>query len=822
MLPGNLSSTYSRYKQDTDAIASWLATTAKRFGYVAEAQSRNARRNAARKAKKENKNTPTHTGRPTYTVALKDFSVLAKFIAQKEDPKIRVPERLAALLDRTITARQWFSKSISAFLDVTEEKLRSDDRHVFFLRTLEEVRNTLRPCYSTEHKTKTPQPKDFDDVINLFEHLELEDTSKAFDDAPDVVLPPMDGPADAVYKAEKEEEDIYECYLAFHFFIRDLNRLRTEVSRAWHGVAQGSIDVIAASICTNTAVDLARALEEDLKDLFAKGGGPCKMLEVYYYAQWVTPEMLKAPPRPLEPVNFETYDAAEALFRPAASILDAFCDLLQANPTPEMKKGFYGTYDPSSDRSKKNGEEKFLEDKILMLEALSEFFYHCRASPGPFPAEDELIISLRQVFKTKKLNMAAIFGMTLFLDIHHTLRANVDQGFTRLCMIADYVRNNITANNEFHTNLSLENWPRQNQMITQFLVEEIKAWVHDDPHRAFAVRMKRLNIPKPFQFYQCHPWFCGLLAYNILARYHEMSIIFANAWGAIMSTAHLYNAVQKEKMLKEHWKDMDAVFAMQGSRPFFVGEAPKDPDEYLKRFGMAMGMSATNLAAKSSRKSKNIVHSKRGPQSMRELAPVLRMFKERFCLPNARRDLRTEDVQKIIEQSEWSFDEDGETSPGIMFKDSGEARKRAPGPAKPIEASQLLHVLLPMLNSELVEMGFDYLALHRFCWRLLRSLRDDCRDDLIRMYGPSYVEKEEQFPFIVGYILMTASVTKQLGAGLVKQRNAEVTSAVLQKAAKTLHEMLEAGAGEIVVGKLMPHIGFSIEFQIEGAEDGAE
>jgi hypothetical protein len=36
MLPSPLADTYRRYKQDTDDIATWLATTAKRYGFSSD------------------------------------------------------------------------------------------------------------------------------------------------------------------------------------------------------------------------------------------------------------------------------------------------------------------------------------------------------------------------------------------------------------------------------------------------------------------------------------------------------------------------------------------------------------------------------------------------------------------------------------------------------------------------------------------------------------------------------------------------------------------------------------------------------------------
>lgn len=122
MLPKNLVSSYSRYKQDMDSIASWLATTAHRRGYTSEspALSKSAKKRNKKKGKtKDGGNTsqPQQThGQRTYTISIKDFTILAEFIAAQDEPRIHVPPRLAALLDRTITTRQFFSSAIGPYL----------------------------------------------------------------------------------------------------------------------------------------------------------------------------------------------------------------------------------------------------------------------------------------------------------------------------------------------------------------------------------------------------------------------------------------------------------------------------------------------------------------------------------------------------------------------------------------------------------------------------------------------------------------------------------------------------------------------------------
>jgi hypothetical protein len=654
MLPKNLSSKYSQYKNDTDSIASWLATTARECGYVSLSKSKGP--------KNKGKTPPV---RQTYTIPIKDFTTLAEFVATRTEPPVDVPPKFASLLDRAIAARQWYSGAISPYLPDDDKKLESDDKHAFFLSVLQKVRDILKFRYPKNHVNSKKAPKDMAEVLNMFENLELQEPSEMFEKAPDVAPSAPKAPK-VTYKAERVD-GLKEDFLAFYFLMSDLNALRTEVSKSWQAYQQGLMDIVVASLITNTAVDLARAMVEDLSQQFAKHGGIEKMLEAFYAAQCEeagTKESFKE--RPGDDLNFRMYDIAGVAFWPAYILLNAFCKVIEEVRIPEMKPGFYGIYDPSTDWFKKNAREKFKDDKILLLELLPEFMFLARITERT-PAEDEFTRGLRTMFKTKKVTLCLAYAATIFLDIHHILRGETDYCFQALSETMSVVLSNIENIQKFHKDLTIENWPQQNDEIMAAFVSEIKYYVHTDRYQIEAKRLKRINIPKPYYFLRNHPWSCGLLKYYIQTNFRDLSITFVNAWGSVMSCQHLYNAARNDKLLTKSWPDMDLCFAIQGPEPFFVGSPPTSPDDYLKRFILAMGGSATNFVAKNNRKKKGVKVSKRGPQSLKELAPVLSTFRARYCAETMRFELKTEDVERILEKSEWQY-EASFTSPNNALK----------------------------------------------------------------------------------------------------------------------------------------------------------
>jgi hypothetical protein len=297
-------------------------------------------------------------------------------------------------------------------------------------------------------------------------------------------------------------------------------------------------------------------------------------------------------------------------------------------------------------------------------------------------------------------------------------------------------------------------------------------------------------------------------------RFQEISIMFVNAWGSVMSCAHLYNAVQGGRTQAMAWRDMDVVLAFQNSKTFFIGKAPVDADECLKRFALALGASAGNLA-KSTRKKKGLTLSKRGPKGLKELGPILQTFKGRLCDGNGQNDIRFEDVQKVLENANWDFglNEDGRVDQ--VYKDTDETLSRTP--ITHLTVAKLLGLLCDLLHVEMIEIQYDYFRLHRQCWRLLRFIKDRCRDDLIKRFGPDYIEKESQLPFIVGYVLLSATSSQQLG-DMLKARlpGVEVTDKMIADAKDVVKGMIAEGAGALIVDHIMPKgLGVEMKFEVE-------
>ncbi|KAK2868016.1 hypothetical protein FQN49_003244 [Arthroderma sp. PD_2] len=789
MLSNCLTSSYLQYKEDTNAVASWLATTAKKCGYTENAapqkieKKRGGRRKTkmrkaaqARRRPPAESSTPKDTAAepPIYTIAIREFVPLAECIANYETPKVRVPAIFAITIDRAISSRR---THLGVLGDGSEEV---DGGHTHFISVLERVRDILRPLFPVERATDNDKVN----MINKFEGLDVQEPSDKFMQAPDITIPmPPTPDPEAKYEAERVH-DASEMYSAFSLLMKDYHAFRAKIKETWMGYQRGVFDLFSASIMTNTALDFARQLEKDAKPLFDKFGGSEKILQAVFLAQsrdMGEDEAYRELPG--DEFNFRIWEASSEIFFPTYLCLQAFIPMVSQRNMPMYKPGFYGVYDPTSNREQKTPREKFKEDKVILTEHFTEFALLCICAPT-LVAEDELTRSLGEAFDTHKITLSLVFATQVYLDIHHVLREGVKCGLSDLRKTATLIDQSIELNLEYHQSLYIQGWPKSNDVVLKSIQQQIDQWVKRDPIEEAKIRLKRPS-GETFKLMSSHPLLCGLLAYSLKATFQEVSVVFADAWGSIMYTYHLYNAVQQEKILQRKWPDMDIIMGMQGD--VFVGDPPKSPEDYLKRFALSMGWSAAGFAK--DRRSAALPVSSRGPRCLEELAPVSQMFKGRFCEGSGQTDWTPEDIQRVISKSNWDWSEEdlpnGIRTLSLTYK--GKKKQEAITSGQ-VNAVELLETLRNALQSEILELSIPYLNLHRVCWSMLREINERCSPTLREMFGVGYIERENQLPFVVGYIFMAATNAKKLGGLLRTQKSDVVTSKLLVTAASVMDD----------------------------------
>lgn len=294
----------------------------------------------------------------------------------------------------------------------------------------------------------------------------------------------------------------------------------------------------------------------------------------------------------------------------------------------------------------------------------------------------------------------------------------------------------------------------------------------------------------------------------------KAGISFLNAWGSAKSTAQIYNAVRKEKFLDKQWQDMELALLLYDDPAMFIGSRPNNVDEYFRRFCLSMGYSAQNFAVGGKRQQRGVVASSEGPRGIIEEETMTPIANElRFEYGSFEGSSKSApNIEKVMEKCLRTQDEpeDAGADEDASTKTSGKrAQKR-----RVYTVPEMLTQICQSLMSEDLALTFDHFHLHRSSWLVLRGLKEALDDDLKRIYSTSYLDTENQLPFLAGYIFMTAVATKSDGRLLLPKKEDVVSSKLLMQAAVTLESMMETGMGAQEVNILRDKYGMEFEIQV--------
>ncbi|KAI1262316.1 hypothetical protein F5Y18DRAFT_397995 [Xylariaceae sp. FL1019] len=829
MVLSALSSTYQLYKQDTDSVAGWLASTAKTLGFTDDLDnesgpSRRLKGKARTKGKKQAAKSKQvqSSASQKYVIRTKDFVPLAEYIAGKSEP---VPASFKHTIARVIAARTGFGDKLEKHGKPVTEL--SDAKHQYFIQVLENVRDVLMPFMPVDTGASKASTEEW--LSNRFSNLAVFEPSQEFLDAPEIERPQKVQDDSATYEAEAEDS-LEDAMFALAVVIDDMNRVRASISWIWANYRVGVFDLAAASIATNTAIDLVRNIMEDILPVIDKHGGLSFMLEKFFFVQCLMRNLKKHEIMAVgiqDNLNYNnTYDIGEGTYFIVFRQVESFLNVLEPGQIPLYKEGMFGYYDPASDRSHKSGQQKFEDDRALLMPFFTQLSTAVRGVQD-WPVKDEFTRGMQELDKTKKVPFYMVFAAQIFLDITYELRKDIERPFSTLIDHTTIMDNDIKSHFEFHEKLKIKNWPAKNDHWLQGLQRSIQ-WIGKDPLRSVQRRIIQrsgFDIPDPqgHRLFRMSPVISGLFLYHFRSRYHEVSLAVADAWGSIQYCAHLYHAIRQENLLpSDRWTDMDIVTTNLGNESFYIGgEAPKTPEEYFNKFSMQMGTSLAAMTRAKGRRKNTPLESKAGPRGLKDVSPVLAMFKARYVDNSGQVDFTPDHVNQIINLS--LFEEETNEDGGFVLgqiddpkkvkerKKLQNSRKHKASTNGNMPLEQLIRPLVLALHVESLEFAFPYLHFHRWCWRVLRSVKDACDPILRQLYTSAYLENESQLPWVVGWIFMAAS---GLEAGISDRRP-------LQKAAEAMEDFFATGSSSFIAKNVLSaKFGMSLEFDVEGSSDG--
>ncbi|CEJ88207.1 hypothetical protein VHEMI04644 [[Torrubiella] hemipterigena] len=335
----SLKSKYQCYKADTATIAKWLASTANAYGYglgdnasLKIVSSPGGRlKGKARKAAKEailrekmNKAKVTSSGtiageRQTHHIKIKDFEPMAEFLSKVDD--LELPPAFGTTLDRVIRVRNEFANQLYATREVDDDAAES---HSYFVQVLEKVRAHLSKHFV--EKPKVPNPRingqsekklrENDNILhNMFSVLEVYAPSAEAESAPTLTPTYQPKVEDNIEYVVEEADDIGAIEFAFAALLKDLADLRAEVLSLWADYQCGRRELATVAAAIHVSSEMARAIENDVTMLIAKGGGAHKLAFswVSKVAFWAGIDM-EQKTKSAGPYNMEAYELAKSCF----------------------------------------------------------------------------------------------------------------------------------------------------------------------------------------------------------------------------------------------------------------------------------------------------------------------------------------------------------------------------------------------------------------------------------------------------------------------------------------------------------------------------
>ncbi|KAK2666955.1 hypothetical protein RAB80_017376 [Fusarium oxysporum f. sp. vasinfectum] len=764
-------SIYQQYKRDTDIVASWLATTAKKHGYTTSlaapptagaAANKSAAPSSGRlkgKARKEakqqqkqhvapsgidEKDAPDPPPKPKYVLAIRDFVPLAEFIARElttttaieANNGAGIPLFFRTALERAIRVRKMFSMHLSE----TNKHLsvRANTAHAYFVSVLEKVRYVLFKveggsgvAFNMASKKGATNAIPDNSVVegkirdfSLFQMLQVYEPSENFSDSSDVVLPARSSPIDLEYITENDESEA-ECIFAFTALLKDLIKLRKEVSNLWNEYHSGKIDLAAAAIGANLAIELARSMEEEMAPLLKKHGGALALLPKYFGAvsQYLGLDPFQKE-RFSDDMNFACYDIGATFLYNAASLLEAIRTAApySARHMP-CYTGKFGWYDPQrAHLETMDNRQRWAQDKAALLEVVPDITLLFELEG--IPVLDELARGVKYMFETQEIPVWLCFAVQNYLDTLRFFGPNITK------VLAEFHRfNEITADlldranlADYHQNDAKKDLEDMRKMVT---VKLNGVDIFTASRMALNRSSRNDRASRSSSFLLHNPLFCGLWIHYARVLLHQTGVRYAAKPGAVLHAVQLYTAA------------------------FFVGtEPPASLQAHFKNYCMSRGVSPANwLAAANRRKGKHgkvlLQRSRAGIRELKFGAPVslccaARMEKRAIAEPT-RRAWNAEVMQQILETSGWfkiqqeeqaKKDRVAETEfqAGTAADKKIKAKAKA-APAHPtLTAPQLVHYVAHAIQTEMPDLVFDYFAMHKMARGLLEKVRAQADD----------------------------------------------------------------------------------------------
>ncbi|KAL8734092.1 MAG: hypothetical protein Q9181_003321 [Wetmoreana brouardii] len=545
-------------------------------------------------------------------------------------------------------------------------------------------------------------------------------------------------------------------------------------------------------------MDLIRTMEQEWTQRFNGTTAYDKILQVYAKNRDVHEEDPEFKNGPDKPSNDRTDGHADDDMLSTYTILREIQEAIKPGTTVSCQFGRPGDRDTTTKRFAKFARVSLHSDRSILLEDFSDLHNIMVCCEGEYVFEDNLMRGIRDMAPGREILVWHLLAAQIFLDIQHILEDDLGRGQAELTQTATAMKATIEENFDFHSSLRISTWPKENDAVWRDLLAYIGEVILQDFMTKVSAKVEH-----------------SLLQQTILkVRFQELSIAFANAWPSVISTAHLYNAVRKERLLKTEWKDLELVMKLQGAETLFVGDRPNKVKDYHNRYRLSIGISAT-MFARNKRQNLDWARAKRGTRAMRGLGPVANLFRGRYVDNEASVALTWESIEPLVQ-----------TEPGKHPKTSTKGKQAVPraqeqdtkGNSQSFPMVSFLDKIVNLVDKEQLAMSVDYLHMHRASFRLVRRVKEAFNTKLGTRYGDVFLKEESRLPFVVGVILWSAETMSHATSLLRLRRTSEAINPALALPGTVMEEFIaEEGCG--LAGRLLGEVyGDNVLFEVQEAE----
>ncbi|KAL1876978.1 hypothetical protein Daus18300_002586 [Diaporthe australafricana] len=826
MPPTIISTKYGRYKTNQDDLATFLAVTGNLCGApTALTRPVNTSSDDAKSSRPKGKDRKLAKQRATGGIidestrqrapklALSSYVPLAQIIAKSSSIHGKIPKWILTVIDKIISDREDCFRHINGEDVATFLEKGQQDGHIHPINVLDRVRSILLPKYekqvatarSTTIPLRTPNKRvlgemsgnaDARDASNVFAKLKIKSPESS---------PPSKGdanePINSVEAEDMEKADAWrislapsqvfaaypeasreEALLALGSLRGDMVLIRRAVLEQWVEWRDGYVDLAAAAVTTNTAIDLVRSLEKQARaviESYTKSLEAEKtQLPICWYSvgSWIIDKTKRCGTNiyaPLlgtdtdchtnNPPDFHAHDTADMddlymedsllesqRFRWAYTLVRLYCMefFTKTNKTFKLPPG----HEPIRLGSGGRPDDAAMFEQVRTcrgkdIQWLYELSFLGNYGVGPvFACIDEVSRGFRIMHEDVELKLWAVFGVQIFWEVREILGEGVK---SQPLQILDYFVHGGLGFFEKAQNLyksilivnsaedvgdksdePIKKAERGFIVLSCLLPRRFDEEIEQMGHTSYP------NLNKSYLMGQ-HPILCGILLHTARLVMQKHGIAVESCTRSIMKMAHFYNACSASDLIKAGWFDLDhCMTALQGPNLFMAGKPPgkEAGGGFSKALLLASGAVSIAYAApdcrdRMGRRGRELVQlrsrkNNKG-KALQELGPVSLMFEDRFCNAGQRHELNEEDLQAIAERAAAYMYKGSEVE---KYRMSATAKPSRLVTRKPKSVAQLLSDLSLGLDQEVLPISFPYICLNIECTRVIWRLEEQLRD----------------------------------------------------------------------------------------------